>query len=56
MLTGVAAGCFENLGDAAAHIVEKKKIYEPRSEMHEKYMDIYARYKKLYTAVRPLVI
>lgn len=56
MLTGVAAGCFENLEDAAAHMVEKKKIYKPRSEMHKKYMDIYARYKKLYTVVRPLVI
>ena len=54
MLTGIAVGCFRDLEDAAAHMVEKKKVYEPRPEMHEKYEKIYRRYRRLYKAVRPL--
>lgn len=55
MLTGIAVGCFRDLKDAAAHMVEKKKVYEPDLKMHEKYMEVYERYRKLYQAVRPLV-
>lgn len=55
MLTGIAAGCFRDLRDAAEHMVEKKKVYEPDLKMHEKYMEVYERYRKLYQAVRPLV-
>lgn len=55
MLTGIAAGCFADLEDAAAHMVEKKKVYEPRSHMHEQYRKIYERYRRVYDAVRPLV-
>ena len=55
MLTGTAVGCFRDLEDAAAHMVVKRKTYEPKKEMHEKYMEIYTRYKKVYHAVRPLM-
>ena len=55
MLTGIAVGIYADLEDAAAHMVEKTKTYEPRAEMHEKYMEIFERYEKLYRAVRPLV-
>lgn len=55
MLTGIAIGVFADLEDAASHMVEKTQTYEPRWEMHEKYMKIYKRYEKLYEAVRPLV-
>jgi len=55
MLTGIATGCFKDLKDAAAHMVEKAEAYTPRQEMHEKYESIYRRYRKLYKAVRPLV-
>lgn len=55
MLTGVAIGLFENLEDAADHMVEQTVTYHPREEMHEKYMQIYERYEKVYEAVRPLV-
>lgn len=55
MLTGIAAGCFENLADAAGHMVEERKVYMPDRDMHEKYMEIYGRYRKVYEAVRPLV-
>ncbi len=55
MLTGVAVGCFTDLADAAAHMVEKKKVYLPDEKRHEKYMKVYSRYCKVYDAVRGLV-
>lgn len=55
MLTGMSLGIFGSLEDAAEHMVEKKKTYNPRVEMHEKYMKIYQRYEMLYQTVRPLM-
>lgn len=55
MMTGIAVGCFQDLPDAADHMVEKKKVYYPDAQMHERYMEIYERYRKLYDAVRPLM-
>ena len=55
MLTGIATGAFTDLQDASAHMVEKTKEYLPREEMHEKYLEIFSRYEKVYQAVRPLV-
>lgn len=55
MLTGVAIGAFADLKDAADHMVEEIHTYQPRPEMHEKYMAIYQRYEKVYRAVRPLM-
>lgn len=55
MLTGIAAGCFCDLRDASAHMIEKKKVYYPREEMHKKYAEVYKRYRRLFNAVRPLM-
>lgn len=55
MLTGIAAGLFSGLEDAAAHMVREAETYEPREDMHRKYTEIYERYKGVYQAVRPLV-
>ena len=55
MLTGIAIGVFKNLEDAAAHMVEETLTYEPREKMHEKYMEIYEHYRKVYLAIRPLM-
>jgi len=55
MLTGIAVGCFRDIADAAAHMVERRNVYYPRDGMHEKYMEIYKKYRKLYKAVRDLV-
>lgn len=55
MITGMTIGCFKDFEDAAAHMVEKTKIYVPDKEMHEKYMEVYSRYRRVYQAVRPLV-
>ena len=55
MLTGIATGLFRDLDDAAAHMVEETETYAPRADMHEAYMEIYDRYRRVYDAVRPLV-
>ena len=55
MLTGVAVGLFADLKDAASHMVQEMETYQPRPEMHEKYMKNYERYKAVYQAVRPLM-
>ena len=55
MLTGIAIEVFRDLNDAAGHMVEEIHTYEPRQDMHDKYMKIYERYEKVYQAVRPLV-
>lgn len=55
MLTGVAVGLFSDLHDAAAHMVQERETYYPREDMHQKYMTIYERYKRVYDAVRPLL-
>ena len=55
MLTGVAAGLFADLEDAANHMVQEAETWYPRAEMTEKYMKIYERYKAVYRAVRPLM-
>ena len=55
MLTGAALGYFGNLQEAAEQMVEVRRTFEPRLEMHEKYRKIYERYRELYEAVRPLM-
>lgn len=55
MLTGIAIGVFADLDDAAAHMVEETREYYPRPKMHEKYLQVFERYEKVYRAVRPLV-
>lgn len=55
MLTGIAIGVFKDLEDAAEHMVEETAEYLPREEMHEKYLKIFERYRKVYQAVRPLM-
>ncbi|MER2235660.1 MAG: FGGY-family carbohydrate kinase [Candidatus Limivicinus sp.] len=55
MLTGVATGLFSSLDEAAKAMVQETETYDPRPEMHEKYMRIYQRYQEVYRAVRPLM-
>ena len=55
MMAGVAAGAFRDLKEAAAAMVKRTDTYEPDPARHARYSDVYARYEKLYAAVRPLV-
>ena len=55
MLTGVAMGVFRDLAEAAAIMVRQMETYQPDPRRHEQYMQIYERYRKVYSAVRPLM-
>lgn len=55
MLTGIAIGVFKDLDEATGKMVEIIKKYEPRAEYHQKYMEVFERYEKLYDAVRRLM-
>ena len=55
MMTGIALGIFKDLDDAASHMIEIKKTYEPRKEYHEKFVEAFERYEKLYRCVRPIM-
>ena len=55
MQVGAALGIFDNLEHAAEIMVKPTKIYEPRACYHERYMEIYEKYSKVYNSVRSLV-
>lgn len=55
MLTGVATGVYPSLEKAAEVLVRPAGEFRPRPLVHQKYMEVYARYRCLYGAVRPLV-
>lgn len=48
ILAAVAAGCYETIEEAANHMVKFSKIIEPNKENHEKYKQIFARYRAAY--------
>ncbi len=54
MVSGVAAGVFKDLAEAASVLIKEKETYLPRPAMHEAYRKHYQRYQKLYEAVRLL--
>ncbi len=55
MLTGVACGAFRDLAEAAKTFVGVRETYEPRADFHERYTEIFGRYRRVYDAVRPLM-
>lgn len=55
MMAGVASGLWRDLREAAAAMVKEGETTEPSPERHERYSEVYARYARLYDAIRPLV-
>ena len=55
MLANVAVGRYTSLTEAADKLVKLQRIYQPRKGMYEEYQKHYARYRKLYHAIRPLM-
>jgi xylulokinase len=55
MMAGVASGAYRSLGEAKAVMVKKVGTYVPDTKRHELYAEVFARYKRLYPAIRPLV-
>lgn len=55
MMTGVAIGIYKDIFEAAEIMIKTADKYEPDIKRHEKFMEVFKRYEKLYDAVRPLV-
>lgn len=55
MLAAVAVGVFKDLYEAKAAFVHEKKTYYPNEERAAQYKKKYEAYKKLYSAVRPII-
>ena len=55
MMAGVASGAYRDLGEAKTAMVKKAGTYEPDTISHGRYAEVFARYERLYPAIRPLV-
>lgn len=55
MLTVVAIGLYNSLHDAKRVFVKEKEEYTPDAERGEIYKNNYSAYKKIYSAVRPII-
>lgn len=52
MLAGIGAGVYDDLPQAYEAVRKKTRIIEPNEKEHSKYVDIYKKYKKLYSALK----
>ncbi len=55
MMAGLACGAFGSIAEAAAKMVRRVGRFDPDPARHELYSEVFARYERLYDAVRPLV-
>jgi len=55
MMAGAAAGVFTSLADAREKMVRRTGVFEPDPRRHARYTEVYGRYERLYSSVRPLV-
>ena len=55
MLTGVAVGAFKSIEEASEIFLEEKETFYPDENVHNEYMKIYEKYKKLYSSVRNII-
>jgi xylulokinase len=56
LLGGVAAGVFASAEEAVASCVRPRDRVEPDEEWRERYVELYARFRLLYPALRPLEV
>jgi len=55
IISGYAIGVFDSLKNASKRFLKLGKTFTPNKEMNQKYMEIYEKYKKLYSSVRPII-
>ena len=53
-LAGVGAGVFSSAGEAVGAVTRTAETYQPRPQIHAVYQETFARYRRLYAALRPL--
>lgn len=56
MLAGIACGMYQNLEEAVGIFVKDGITYYPRKEKNKEYLKIYSKYKKLYSAIKEVVV
>lgn len=56
MLAGLACGVYQTMEEAEEVFVKLKRTYYPNLEMHKKYSVFYKKYKKLYGAMREVMM
>ena len=56
ILAGVGTGAFSSIHETLAHLIRVTETYYPRPHVHEAYQEPFAMYRKLYAALRPLVL
>jgi xylulokinase len=54
ILAGTACGVYKNIEDAVSKLVKKKQEYYPDEKLHEKYMEKFQTYKRIYPAVKSI--
>ena len=55
MLAGIATGVFRDAGEAVERFVHRERVFEPDPRRHRHYQELYARYERLYPAVKTLL-
>jgi len=53
ILAGVGSGIYKNVYEGVKKCIRSMEIYNPRINIHEKYMKIYEKYKKVYDILSP---
>lgn len=54
IIAGVGIGVFEDFATGAAQMVRQRTVIDPDEAHHERYQALYAIYRDLYPAIRPL--
>jgi xylulokinase len=55
MVAGVATGVYSDMYEAAGLLIAERETFSPREEMTEKYLEMFAKYKKIYGAAREVL-
>lgn len=55
MLAGLGCGCFTSAAEAAARFVQPERVFTPDPRRHAQYQEHYARYQRLYPALKGLL-
>jgi xylulokinase len=55
MLAGMASGAFGSAKEGVDCFVRRGRVFEPDADRHARYRDAYARYRRIYPALRDLL-
>jgi len=53
ILAGVGSGVYKNVQEGMERCIRSVERYNPRIDVHEKYMKIHEKYRKVYDVLSP---